>query len=81
VITPLRCIISFGTEAAQELLHTPKIRKKINLIVNASKLLQCQFQDLIDRKLLEKGLIDPVFENASVWVIIKDTLQILNGQI
>jgi len=34
---------------------------------------------MIDTKLLEKGFIDPSFEDASVWDIIEDTLQILNG--
>jgi hypothetical protein len=34
--------------------------------VSTAKLLTCQFKDLLDRSLLEKGLIDPALEEADI---------------
>ena len=79
MMTPLRCITSFGLAAAQE-ASGPAQKKKIDLIVYTAKLLQCQFKDLLDRNLLEKGMIDPAFEEASIWEIITETVLILKGQ-
>jgi hypothetical protein len=48
MMTPLRCIISFSSAAAAE-ANTPAQKRKLDLIVNTAKLLQCQFKDLLDR--------------------------------
>ena len=48
--------------------------------MSTAKLLQCQFKDLLDRSLLEKGLIDPAFEEAGIWEIISEIVLILKEQ-
>ena len=48
--------------------------------MSTAKLLQCQFKDLLDRSLLEKGLIDPAFEEADIWEIISEIVLILKEQ-
>ena len=78
MMTPLRCIISFGSAAASEVNEPAK--RKINLIVSTAKLLQYQFKDLLDRNLLERGLVDHAFEEASIWEIITETVLILKDQ-
>ena len=65
MMTPLRCIISFGEAAALD-AKQPQQKRKINLIVSTAKRLTCQFKDLLDRSLLEKGLIDPALEEADI---------------
>lgn len=65
MMTPLRCIISFGEAAALD-AKQPQQKRKIDLIVSTAKLLTCQFKDLLDRSLLEKGLIDPALEEADI---------------
>jgi len=79
MMTPLRCIIGFALAAALEATGSSQI-KKINLIVSTAKLLQCQFKDLLDRNLLEKGMIDPALEEACIWEVITETVLILKGQ-
>jgi signal transduction histidine kinase len=48
--------------------------------VSTAKLLKCQFKDLLDRSLLERGMIEPSFEEADIWEIVSETLLILKDQ-
>ena len=55
MMTPLRCIINL---AEIEIKNADKnLQKSLQLIVTATKLLVCTVSDLLDRKLIERGLL------------------------
>ena len=58
LMTPIRCMISFGQELFQSLTSEKKCRKAF-MIVNTGKLLLSQVKMLLDRGMLENGHFTP----------------------
>ena len=75
MMTPLRCIINL---AEIEIKNADKnLQKSLKLIVTATKLLVCTVSDLLDRKLIERGLLVPYYELVDLGSVIEDTIQIM----
>jgi len=58
LITPIRCMVTFGNELVNSKLKD-KIKRKASLIVNTGKLVLTQIKMLLDRNMLENGNFAP----------------------
>ena len=58
LITPIRCMVTFGNELVSSNLKD-KNKRKASLIVNTGKLVLTQIKMLLDRNMLENGNFSP----------------------
>jgi signal transduction histidine kinase len=58
LITPIRCMVTFGNELVNSKLKD-KNKRKASLIVNTGKLVLTQIKMLLDRNMLENGNFAP----------------------
>jgi signal transduction histidine kinase len=58
LITPIRCMVTFGNELVSSNLKD-KNKRKASLIVNTGKLVLTQIKMLLDRNMLENGNFAP----------------------
>ena len=77
--TPLSCIISFadtiGGESNQE--EVCKVAKMIN---NVATMMKFQVRDLLDRRLLERGMLVPHYLSAGMEDVVSQVVQLMESQ-
>ena len=60
MMTPLNCIVAFAEKIAED-AEDGKISQSAGVISKTAKLLKMNLKDLLDRNLIEKGVLEPVF--------------------
>ena len=78
MITPLKCVIQFGTTLLKS--KDPKVVKEAELIVSTAKLLLSQVKQTLDKNMLDNNSFTPNFEYYPLNKSIIDVTRILNGQ-
>ena len=79
MMQPLACILGFANNLLETATSGQTI-KQLNLIISSAKLLRCQLKDLLDRSLLDQGVLSPAVTSADVHELIKDVVDILSSQ-
>jgi signal transduction histidine kinase len=78
MITPLKCIIQFGTTLLKS--SDPKVVKEAELIVSTAKLLLSEVKQILDRNMLENNAFTPDYSYQPLNKTIIDVTRILQGQ-
>ena len=79
MMTPLNCISTFADCLGAQ-LKEPE-HKKIAMTINrTSKLLKLNLRDLLDRNLLERGLLTPNLEAKCLKELLEEVLEMVNYQ-
>jgi len=76
LLTPLKCICSFGNQLVT-LLPNAKHRYKAELIVSTSNLVMSQVKFLLDKNLLDQNVFNPQLEKHKIKKVINDVAQIM----
>ena len=61
MMTPLNCIITFA-EILKTGILSPEQLRIVSLVKKTSKILKMNLKDLLDRNLLERGILEPNLE-------------------
>lgn len=79
MMTPLSCIVMF-TERLMKQITDPEQRELTGLIWRTSKLLKSYILDLLDRNLIEKGLLVPAFSVANLTKVVDEVVVMMQYQ-
>jgi hypothetical protein len=77
MITPLKCIIQFGTTLLKS--NDPHVVKEAELIVSTAKLILSQVKHILDKNMLDNNTFTPSFEFHPLNKTIIDVTRILQG--
>ena len=78
-MTPIRCMSSFAQELFDVLMNE-KEKHKASMIICSSKLLLSQLKAFLDKSMMENGQFSLQLEKTKLLQIVKETVDILQGQ-
>ena len=75
MLTPLKCIVLFGTKLLKS--NDPTVVKAARLIVSTAKLLLSEVKLILDKNMLDNNAFTPNFEYFPLNQTILDVIEIL----
>jgi K+-sensing histidine kinase KdpD len=79
MMTPLNCIVAFAEKIAVDAADSQS-SNNAGIISKTAKLLKMNLKDLLDRNLIEKGVLEPVLQPNKLSVLISEVIEIMQYQ-